>query len=154
MRLAPDVAIDREVLDEVFDRSYETFRRGTRVIGALALMAFAIAAAGLFGMASLVARRRRQEVALRKTLGARTRGVAVMMLADFAKPVVLANVIAWPAALFAAGGYLEVFAERVPLTPVPFLASLLVAVTISCIAVAAQTLRAARLRPADTLRHE
>jgi hypothetical protein len=57
-------------------------------------------------------------------------------------------------AFFAASAVLGVFAQKVPLTPLPFLASLAIAVAITCVAVGAQTLGAARLRAADALRHE
>jgi ABC-type lipoprotein release transport system permease subunit len=40
------------------------------------------------------------------------------------------------------------------MTPTPFVASLGIACVIACLAVGAQTLRAARARPAEVLRYE
>ena len=77
-----------------------------------------------------------------------------LLLGAFAAPVVVANVIAWPGAYFAARKYLDFFIEPIALTPLPFLLALLVTVGIACAAVAGQTLRAARIRPADVLRSE
>jgi hypothetical protein len=44
------------------------------------------------------------------------------------------------------------FAYSIPLTPLPFLLGLAVTLTFACMAVAGQTLRAARTRPAEMLR--
>ncbi len=46
------------------------------------------------------------------------------------------------------------FAYSIRLTPLPFLACLAVTLVIACMAVAKQTLRAARTRPAEMLRTE
>jgi hypothetical protein len=47
-----------------------------------------------------------------------------------------------------------VFIQRISLTPVPFVASLLIVVGIACAAVGSQALRAARANRATVLRFE
>jgi putative ABC transport system permease protein len=150
--LAPNVPIERRFLDDVFEQAYETFARINQVVSVLALIAFAIATAGLVGMAALVTSRRVREIAVRKVHGARTWQMLGMLLASFTKPVVVATVLAWPIGYFAGRAYLDMFAYSIPLTPLPFLVCLAVTLAIACMAVAGQTLRAARTRPADMLR--
>jgi putative ABC transport system permease protein len=150
--LAPTVPIKRRFLDEVFEEAYRTFARINQVVSFLALIALVISLAGLVGMATLVAGRRRREIAVRKVHGARTVQMLAMLLASFAKPIVIANLVAWPVAYLAGRAYLDMFAYSVPLTPLPFVSCLAVTLAIGCAAVAAQTLRAARTRPAETLR--
>jgi putative ABC transport system permease protein len=152
--LAPNVPIERRFLDDVFQQAYETFARINQAVAFLALIAFAIATAGLVGMAALVTSRRVREVAVRKVHGARTGQMMLMLLTSFTKPVVVAALLSWPIAYVAGRAYLGMFAYSIPLTPLPFLLCLAVTLAIAYVAVAAQTLRAARTRPAEMLRSD
>ncbi|HEX5047856.1 MAG TPA: ABC transporter permease [Gammaproteobacteria bacterium] len=153
-RISPKIPISRDFMDQLFDRSYENFARMNQVFGGLALVAVAIALIGLFGMAIHVAGRRVREIGVRKSIGAHTSQVVVMLIRDFSKPVLIANLIAWPLAYFAAQQYLSVFMHRIPLTPGPFGLSLVLVLGVSWLAVGAQTVRAARVNPATVLRVE
>jgi putative ABC transport system permease protein len=153
-RLSPNVAISRRFFDEAFNRAYETFLRLNQVFRALSLMALAISTAGLVGMATLIARRRRREIGVRKTFGASTAQMVAMLLATFSRPVVIANAIVWPVAYFAARAYLRAFLDPISLSPLPFVLALAVTLAIAWLAVGMQTVQAARLRPADVLRNE
>jgi putative ABC transport system permease protein len=152
--LAPNVAISRRFLDEVFERAYTFYTQTGRLFGVLAVMAFAICVAGLFGMATFVTGRRRREMGVRKTLGAGSAQLVTLLVIGFSRPVLAANLIAWPAGYFAARAYLNQFAEPIRIEPWPFVLSLLVTLAIACVAVAGQTLRAAATKPAEALRHE
>ena len=146
--------INRDFMDDLFNESYKNFERINQVLAGLAFLAVTIAVIGLFGMAIQVASRRVHEVGVRKSVGARTTQVVAMLMRDFSKPVLIANLIAWPLAYFAAQQYLSVFMQRIALTPVPFVLSLAVALAIACAAVGGQALRAARVSPAAVLRVE
>lgn len=153
-KLAPTVPIKRQFMDERFDEGFKMFNVINTVFFALAIFAVIIASMGLIGMATFVVGRRFNEIGVRKTIGATTGQVLRMLLWDFSKPVLIANVIAWPLAFFMAKGYLSLFVTRVPLTVVPFLISLLVTLAIAWGAVAHQAIRAARIKPAAVLRYE
>ena len=152
--LAPSVALNHRFLDEVFERAYSRYVRANRLFAVLAVMAFGICMAGLFGMAIFVAGRRRREIGVRKTLGASTPRMVALLLAGFSKPVVIANLIAWPAGYLAARAYLNQFSSSIELTAWPFVLSFAITLSIACVAVAGQTVRAARTIPADVLRHD
>ncbi|HET8696924.1 MAG TPA: FtsX-like permease family protein, partial [Gammaproteobacteria bacterium] len=128
--------------------------RAKLIFTSLAAIAFFIATVGLFGMATFVAGRRTKEIGLRKTLGGTTRQMVALLLASFGRPVVIANVVAWPIAYLGARAYLVRFLDPVTLTPWPFALSLAITVAVASIAVTAQTLRSAATRPADVLRHD
>jgi putative ABC transport system permease protein len=153
-RLAPNVAIDRRFFDETFNQAYETFARLNRVFGAMSLMALAISTAGLVGIATLVVGRRRREIGVRKTFGATAAQMTWMLLAAFSRPVVVANLLVWPLAYLAARAYLRAFIDPIALGPAPFLLALAATLGIAWLAVGAQTVRAARLNPADVLHHD
>ena len=78
----------------------------------------------------------------------------MMLLADFSRPVVIANLIAWPVAYVLMRGYLSFFTQSTELDIGPFVASLALTVSIAWVAVSAQAIRAALVKPAAILRHE
>jgi putative ABC transport system permease protein len=121
---------------------------------ALGAFAIAIAAVGLFGMASFMTSRRTREIGLRKTQGATSRQILELLLWEFAKPVLVANLVVWPFAFFAAERYLGTFAQRMTLGPWPFFVALVATLLVAFAAVAGRVLRAARLRPTEALREE
>ena len=153
-KLAPDTPIKRKFMDEQFDESFKTFGMINTVFLALAVFAVIIASMGLVGMATFVVGKRFNEIGVRKTVGATTGQILRLLLWDFSKPVVIANIIAWPVAFLMAQGYLSLFITRAPLTPVPFLLSLAFTIAIAWGAVANQAIRAARTNPATVLRYE
>jgi len=153
-RLSPQTSINRKFMDDMFNQNYENFARISQVFGALALLAVAISVIGLFGMAIQVVGRRVHEIGVRKSVGARTGQIVAMLLRHFSKPVVVANLVAWPLGYLAAQKYLEIFSHRVPLTPAPFLLSLALGLAIAWAAVVGQALRAARVSSATVLRAE
>ena len=153
-RLAPTIPSNYRFVDEVFEENYRAFSRVSQIFAGLALLALFISTVGLFGMAIQVASRRTHEIGVRKTLGASTRQVIFMLLRDFAKPVLIANLIAWPLAYFVAKAYLSPFVHRVALTPLPFLLSLVLTVGVAWAAIGSQAFRAARVTPAQVLRYE
>jgi putative ABC transport system permease protein len=77
-----------------------------------------------------------------------------LLLIDFAKPVLLANVLVWPFAFVAADHYLEAFTERIGLTPVPFLLTFAATLAIAWIMIGTHVMHASNMRPAEALRHE
>ena len=153
-QMAPSVAFRSRFLDEQFEMSYHLFGVLNRAFLGVAIFAIIIASLGLIGMATFIVGRRVQEIGVRKTLGASTWQVLRMLLWDFSKPVVIANIIAWPLAFVIVQIYLSVFITRIPLTPLPFVVSFIVTVAIAWGAVANQAIRAARLNPATVLKYE
>jgi putative ABC transport system permease protein len=153
-RVAPNTRLARPFLDDEFAAAYAAFTTAHRVVVGLAAFAIAIAAIGLLGMAGFMTARRTREIGLRKTQGATTRSILRMLVWDFSKPVLVANVVVWPLAFIAAREYLAMFVERMPLTPLPFVLTLAATLLVAWLAVGAYVLGAARLNPAVALRHE
>ena len=152
--LGPEIPIRREFLDERLEQGYDIYATINQVLVGLAVFAVIIAALGLIGMATYTVGRRTHEIGVRKTLGATTGEILKLLLWEYSKPVLVANMIAWPLAYLAAQSYLAQFLTRASLTPVPFALSLIVTILIAWGAVANQAVRAARLKPARVLRYE
>jgi putative ABC transport system permease protein len=152
--LVPRVPLERRFVDDLFGEAYSTFAMLSGIATGLSIFAFAIALMGLTGIAVHVTTARLREIGVRKTLGATTRQIVEMLLLDFAKPVVIANLVAWPFAYLAARAYLSLFLTRTGISPLPFVLSLAATVLIAWIAVGGQALRAARVEPARVLHYQ
>ena len=153
-RVAPSVPIERRFVSDDFDASFESYTKIGQVFMLLALLAFLIAAFGLFAMSLLLARRRLREIAVRKTLGARRSGLVWLLLTWLSRPVLIASVAAMPLAFVFGRAYLSVFDQPVAMTPWPFVACLAFTLVLACATVGHQTWRAASVRPSDVLRSE
>ncbi|MDX2142315.1 MAG: ABC transporter permease [Rhodospirillaceae bacterium] len=127
--------------------------RGT-LFAAFAGLAVVIACLGLYGLASFTAERRTKEIGMRKVLGARVRDIVRLLAWDFSKPVLAANLIAWPAAWALMRDWLNGFESRIDLSPLLFLVAGSLALAIALATVAVHTARVARANPIHALRYE
>jgi putative ABC transport system permease protein len=149
--LVPKAPLRRSFMDALFEDAYRLFAGVSATFSGVAAFAFLIAVMGLCGMAIHVTSRRRREIGIRKTLGASAGGVVMMLLRDFSKPVIIANIIAWPFAYFAGRLYLDQFTNGSSLSVWPFAMSLVITLAIAWAAVGVQAVQAAAVKPANVL---
>jgi putative ABC transport system permease protein len=128
--------------------------RQSRLFAFFTGLAIFVACLGLFGLASFVAARRTREIAIRKVLGASTAEITRLLLWDFAKPVLLANLVAWPIVWLLMRRWLDGFPYRIALSPAFFLGASALALGVALLTVFTRTWRAARIRPATALKYE
>ena len=141
-------------IDEFFENQYRADEKRGQILGGFTLLAITIACLGLFGLASFAAEQRTKEIGIRKVLGASGIGILLLLSKDFVKPVLLANLIAWPVAYYAMRDWLWNFAYRIDLGIHTFILGGLLALVIALATVSYQTLKAARANPVDALRYE
>ncbi len=153
-QLAPMVPFQSDSADRRLAKFYEEDDRATRLFGIGAGLAVLIGCVGLWGLASFNTARRVKEIGIRKTLGASTRDIVRLLVGQFLRPVLLANVIAWPLAYGAMRLWLAGFDDRVALSPLYFVSASVLAVVIAVVTVIGQALRASRAAPGWALRHE
>jgi putative ABC transport system permease protein len=110
--------------------------------------------AGLFGLAAFVAERRTREIGIRKVFGASSGDIVRLLAWQFTKPVIVANLIAWPVAWWVMQDWLNRFDARIDLGPGPFVIAGLLAFVIAIGTIAAHALRVARTNPIHALRYE
>jgi len=153
-RVVPDAPFQGEFADTLVADLYQDEAARTRIFAGFALLAVVISCLGLFGLAAFTADRRTKEIGIRKVLGARVRDIVKLLAWQFSKPVVLANLIAWPVAWWVMRDWLNTFDDRVALTPTPFVVAGLIAFAIAIGTVAGHAFRVARLNPIHALRYE
>jgi putative ABC transport system permease protein len=153
-RRAPGHAVDREFLDESLEALYARERVQTALLGLFSGIAIVISCLGLIAMAAFTVERRTKEIALRKLLGARAQDIFRLLLWHFLKPVVAANLIAWPVAFLVAGRWLGQFAYRIDMPVSAFIAASLSASFLAGAAIAVHIVKVARANPAGALKYE
>jgi putative ABC transport system permease protein len=147
-------AIDRAFVDEHVQKLYEDLVRSTRLFAIFAGVAAFLACLGLIGLSISAAERRTKEIGIRKALGARTDQILMLLLWQLSRPVLWANLLAWPIAWWLMQGWLNGFAYHVPLHLWLFPAAGLIAVAVAVVSVAGQAFFVARQKPAQALRYE
>ena len=124
------------------------------MFAAFAALAIFVACLGLFGLASFTAERRTKEIGIRKVFGASVRDVVKLLIWQFSKLVLIANLIAWPVAYYYLRNWLDGFAYRIDLGVWVFVGSGLAALAIACLTVGTVAARAAAAKPVASLRCE
>jgi putative ABC transport system permease protein len=146
--------IQRKFISDHIEELYRDLERNTRIFALFSGVAALLSATGIAGMAIATAERRTKEIGIRKALGARTDQVLVLLLARMSRPVLWANLIAWPCAWWLMRNWLNGFAYRVPLHLWLFPAAALAALAITLCSAGLQALDVARRRPIEALRYE
>ncbi len=151
-----DVPYEYGVVDERMAREFTEETNQSIILGIFAGLAIVIACLGLYGLASFTAERRTKEIGIRKVMGASVLDIVRLLLWQFSKPVMVANLIAWPLASWGMMNWLESFPYRLDdwvLVPLCLAAGLL-ALLIAWITVGGNAAKVARSNPIKALRYE
>jgi putative ABC transport system permease protein len=140
--------------DDRVERMYQSMLREERVFGLASVVAIALALLGLLGLAASAAEQRTKEVGIRKALGATNGDVLRLLLWQFSKPVLWANLLAWPVAGYLMQRWLSGFAYRIDLPLWLFPVAALAVLVVALATVTAQALAVTRQKPVASLRYE
>jgi putative ABC transport system permease protein len=150
----PNTPFEATLTTDALARFYEDDARRGHAFALFAGVAIVLCCLGLYGLAAFTAERRTKEIGLRKVLGASTSDIIRLLLWQFTKPVLWANLIAWPVAYWLMRDWLNGFADRIDLSPLWFLAATGIAILIAWATVAGHAWRVARAKPVLALRYE
>ncbi|MCL6740867.1 ABC transporter permease [Sphingomonas sp. RB56-2] len=153
-QIASEVPFDAKFSEDIVSNLYEAEDARAQIFAAFSLLAVFIGCLGLFGLAAFTAERRTKEIGIRKVLGARTRDIVRLLVWQFSRPVIVANLIAWPVAWWVMRDWLNGFDQRITLGPTPFITAALIALTIAIVTVVGHAFKVARANPIHALRYE
>ncbi len=153
-RIATDAPFDAKFSEDIIEELYRAEDSRAKLFAGFALLAVVVGCLGLFGLATFTAERRTKEIGIRKVLGARSRDIVRLLVWQFSRPVILANLIAWPIAWWAMRDWLNSFDDRIALGPTPFVAAGLIALAIAVGTIAAHAVKVATANPIRALRYE
>jgi len=145
---------DYYFLDDDFERYYRAEIRFGQIFSFFSILAILVACLGLFGLASFLTAQRTKEIGVRKVLGASVSQIIKILSIDFAKWVIIANIIACPVCWCIMNNWLNKFAFRTNIGILVFIISGLLAILIALITVIFHTYRAASSNPVDALKYE
>jgi len=143
-------------LDQRLAQAFAEEQRESRLLLLCAGLALFLSCVGLYGLVSVALKAQVKEIGVRKVLGASTLGVVGTFLSRFSVPVLVANLIAWPLAVYAVFSWIARFPyqlDKIWLLPLCLGTTALV-LLIAWITVGGLAFRAASTRPVKSLRYE
>jgi putative ABC transport system permease protein len=152
--LYPEQIFDYAYVDDLHLRAYDEERRLASLLISFCQLTVFVACLGIFGLAAYSTEQRTKEIGIRKILGSSVSGIVLMFTNRYVRWVIVANILAWPAAYFLANRWLQGFAFRTSIGFVPFVLAGLMTLAVALFSVIFQTLKAALSNPADSLRYE
>ncbi len=143
-----------QFLDEMLEATYQREMRQARIFAVFGGLAILLACFGLFALTALAAARRTKEIGIRRVVGARVTDIVRLMVGEFARPVLLANLIAWPVAWWALDGWLAQYTVRIDQAVWLYLVAGAGVLLLAALTVGLHASRVALTPPARALRAE
>jgi putative ABC transport system permease protein len=155
-RVAPMKPINLQFLSDMLAAQYQSEARQMQLFSAFSVLAILVACLGLYGLAAFTAERRTKEIGIRKVMGAGVKDIVLLLVWQFSRPVLIANLIAWPVGAWLMYNWLQAFPYRIDvfwLLPICVAAGVL-SIIIAWLTVGGNAIRVARAKPIQALRHE
>ena len=153
-KYANNAPFEYTLLEENFAAKHRTEKRIGFIFLLFTSLAIFIACLGLFGLATFSAEQRTKEIGIRKVVGASVRDIVIMINRDFMRLVGVANLFAWPVAVWIMYKWLDTFAFRIAFPWWVLAVAGAITIIIAFLSISLQALRAARGNPVKSLRAE
>jgi len=153
--IMPDVPFESTTLDFWFTDNVRSTTKISKIFNVISILSIFIACLGLIGLASYTTEQRTKEIGVRKVLGATVNNILKMLISDFLVLIIVANLIAFPAAYIFSKLFLEwawVYKTDIGITV--FIIAIALSLFSAIISVISQTLKAALANPVESLRYE
>jgi putative ABC transport system permease protein len=133
---------------------YEDVERMGNIFAAFATLAIIVACLGLFALSSFMVEQRRKEIGIRLVMGATVNNIFHLLTGNFLKLVLISFAIATPIAWYMMRTWLEDYKYKIPLSWDLFVVAGMLSLIIAMATISYQTLAAAFVSPAKSLRSE
>lgn len=149
-----DTPFDYFFLDEEFDKQYRSEEQLMAVFIMFASIGIVIACIGLLGLISFMVVTRHKEIGIRKVMGANVWNITTLLSREFLLLVLLADIIVIPIVLYFGREWIAGFAFHTEISNTLFIINALITLIIAGLTVSFQTIRAALMNPANSIRNE
>jgi ABC-type antimicrobial peptide transport system permease subunit len=153
-QLNPKFPFTYQFSDLEYAKLYSSEAVVSKLSNIFAFLAIFISCLGLFGLATFTAEQRTKEIGVRKVLGASSTNIVKLLSANFLNPIILAFLIAFPAAWYAMNNWLQNYAYKISVEWWMFALAGLLIICIAFITVSYQSIKAAIANPVKSLRTE
>lgn len=150
----PDYPFQYHFADLEYQRKFDGINSTLRLTSLFTAVAIFIACLGLFGLAIFTSESRRKEIGIRKVMGGSVLSITQLLSYSALKPIFISILLFTPLSWFSINWWLESFAYRTSIDVSVFIVSALSLLSIALITISTQTIRAARINPANSLRAE
>ncbi|MDD4033183.1 MAG: ABC transporter permease [Bacteroidales bacterium] len=152
--ISPEIPMQYYFIDNQLDVLYTKENQQAGLIIGFCFISIIVSILGILGFSTFMCQRRVKEIGIRKVSGARISEVLILLNTDFVKWVILAFVLATPAAWYIMNAWLRDFAYQTTLSWWIFVLSGALALGIALLTVSWQSWKAATRNPVEALRYE
>lgn len=153
-KFEPAFTMKYDFVDEAFGKMYKTENTASTMLVFFTGIALLIAVIGVVGLATYNVAKRKKEIGIKRVFGATALQLLGNLSKDFVLLVVLAAVLAIPAAWYGAGQWLSGFAYRIDMPWWIFIITLLGITLFTVLLISLQGLKTIRTNPTEVLRNE
>ena len=141
-------------LGDRINQLYESEKKMQTLLLIFSSLSILVACLGIIGLAAFTAEARTKEVGIRKALGASVGSITLLLSKEFIKWVLLANIVAWPLAIYVMNKWLQNFAYKAGIGWFVLVFAVLTTLLIATFSFIFQAVKAAYANPVDSLRYE
>jgi len=152
--LMPATPFEYSFMDDTIQKAYKNEIHLKKAAYTATLLAGIIVMLGIVGLISLSIQKRIKEIGIRKVLGATASSIISLFIRDFIIVAAAAGIIACPLAFLFMKHWLNDYAYRISITPMPFVISLIALISVTIGLISFQVVRSTLLNPVKSLRSE
>ena len=149
-----EVPFGFSLMDESYQRAYQTEQNMGKVLNGFALLTIAVACLGLFGLVTYTAEQRFKEIGIRKVLGATVFQIVSMLTKDFILLVGISFFFTFPIGYFLMENWLQGFAFRIEIYWWIYGLTALITLFIAFSTMSYKSLMAANLDPVKAIKDD
>jgi len=153
-KILPGVPFYNYFIDETYDSQFSSIDESREIFSYFTLLAIFIACLGLFGMASFTAEKKTREIGIRKVMGSSVYQIVVILSKELLIPVLAACLIACPLTYLLISKWLQDFPYKIEIGVSTFILCSILALFISFLTIAYQSIKAAVANPVDVIKYE
>lgn len=152
--LNPEYPFAYGFVDNELNKMYQAEQQLSNLFTIFAGLAIFISCLGLYGLSAFLAERRTKEIGVRKVLGASVFHVVYLLSRTFTIPVLIAMLIAAPLSWYGMNRWLQTFVFHVDIHWGVFVLAFFASLLIAWLTVSYESIKAAVVNPAKSLRDE
>jgi len=153
-QISPDFPLEIKSLDVSWANLYKKDQQFQQILSYATIISLLLSSLGLISLTHFITEMKTKEIGIRKTNGAKTAEIVILLNRHLVKWILIAFIIACPLCWYTMTKWLENFAYKAPLSWWIFALAALVTLLTAFVTLSWQTWKAAAQNPVKCLRYE